>query len=119
MINDLWFCVAICRNRIFFAEVKSGVRKKEVSVLYLVTYDLNKPGQNYEGLFASIQKLGPCIRPLKSAWVVKTTLTIAQIKDALLVQMDGTDGLIIIPIVKLGIGGQLPQAAWDWINQRL
>jgi len=44
---------------------------KEVErLIYSISYDFNKPGQDYQEFYNAIQSLGKCIHPLESTWLV-------------------------------------------------
>lgn len=61
---------------------------------YLVTYDLNKPGQDYTTLFEALDKLG-AKRALLSTWVLRSDYTSAQIRDYLRRFIDANDRLLV------------------------
>ncbi len=63
----------------------------------LITYDLNKQGQDYKDLYAEIKSLGPCINALDSVWLVKTDLSSTKIRDKLKAVADKNDYFIIVP----------------------
>lgn len=64
---------------------------------YLITYDLNKPGQNYSKLFEAIKELGAWANYLSSTWIVKTNLSATQIRDRLNPPViDQNDGLLVV-----------------------
>lgn len=60
----------------------------------LVSYDLDKPGQNYQLLIAALQSLG-FTRILLSTWVKRGQSDIAKLRDLLWSKMDGNDRLIV------------------------
>lgn len=62
----------------------------------LIGYDLRKPGQNYEPLFAEIRSLGEWWHCLDSTWIVKTSLTVEEVRNRLRTQMDTNDQLLVI-----------------------
>lgn len=76
---------------------------------YLIGYDLNKPGQNYENLIAAIKKFGTWWHGLDSTWLVKSSSSAAQIRDSLHPHMDASDELMV-----LEISGS---AAWVGFNE--
>jgi hypothetical protein len=45
---------------------------------FLVTYDLNKPGQNYDGLIEELKKTAGWWHYMKSTWILSTSETPAQ-----------------------------------------
>ena len=79
--------------------------------VYLVSYDLDKPGQDYSDLITAIKALGGkqigtrVSKVLYSEWIVKTNLSASQIYDALAPHIDSNDMLLIV-----GLTGE---AAWN------
>lgn len=86
-------------------------------MVYLITYDLNKSGQNYDGLYKSIKKLGLWWHHLDSNWLVETTYSAEQIAATLRKAIDENDNLLVIRVYD-DYAGQLTKKAWDWINKR-
>lgn len=68
--------------------------------LYIVTYDLNKAGKNYDGLIKAIQAYGSYCKPQKSAWFIDTQETAAQVRDKLSKQIDSDDDLFVGELIK-------------------
>jgi hypothetical protein len=60
----------------------------------LITYDLRKPGQNYQPLWDRLEALG-AVRALESVWVLKTAASAAAIRDDLLRFIDANDRLLV------------------------
>ena len=84
----------------------------------LITYDLLKAGQNYDGLIQKIKNLGAWAKVCESSWIVKTTLSSVQVRDALRAQIDSNDRLFVVTLTG--------EAAWfnticdsDWLTQNL
>lgn len=69
----------------------------------MISYDLDKPGQNYERLIKRLREHG-CIRVLMSQWVLRTTWTAMQLRDDLANYVDSNDRLLVV-----GLTGE---AAW-------
>lgn len=86
-------------------------------MIYLVTYDLHKPTQNYAAVHQAIKSCGSWWHHLESTWLVDTTLSASQIWDRIKGAADNDDNFLIIRVTK-DFSGWLPQAAWDWLNQR-
>jgi hypothetical protein len=84
-------------------------------MVHLITYDLNKKGQNYDGLYVAIQKLGKWWHYLDSNWLVETSYSTSQISEILKNELDNNDNLLVIRVFK-DYDGQLPRVAWDWIR---
>lgn len=82
---------------------------------YLITYDLAKPGRNYQPLYEAIKRLGSWCHALESVWLIETSRTAAQILDALLPLIDHNDSLFIT-----GLSGEysgwLGQNARQWLG---
>lgn len=87
-------------------------------MVYLVTYDLNKPGQDYTELYEAIKSLGAWWHYLDSTWLVDTTYSADQIAAKLKPHMDDSDYFLVIRVQR-DYQGWLPKDAWDWINARL
>ena len=81
---------------------------------YLITYDLNKPGQDYAGLYDAIKALGEYKHPLDSTWFVKSSKTAASIRDLLKAKIDHNDKLFITEVGSWA-SWQLPDLA-NWLN---
>jgi hypothetical protein len=77
---------------------------------YLIGYDLNRPGQNYENLFAAIkaQSNGSWWHHLDSTWIIKSDSTSEAIRDALTPHIDANDELLVVLLVR--------EAAWFGFN---
>ena len=87
-------------------------------MLYMISYDLNKPGQNYSDLYKAIKKCGVWWHHLDSTWLVDSKFTVDEITNHLLKFMDKNDFLLVFHLAK-SHQGQLPKRAWDWINKHL
>lgn len=64
---------------------------------YIVTYDLNNSGKNYEGLIGAIKKMDYCPL-LKSAWLVKTSSSATSIYNSLAPFFDKDDRILVAEI---------------------
>lgn len=64
---------------------------------YLITYDLNNPGQNYQKLIEAIDSLGSAKKLSSSCWAVKTALCSRQIRNYLAYFLDCNDYLFVCP----------------------
>ena len=62
---------------------------------YLVTYDLNRLGQNYEQLWDALGRLG-ATRAMRSAWWLHSDLTDDQLREHLFGFMDANDFLLVV-----------------------
>ena len=60
----------------------------------IITYDLRKPGTNYDGLIARIKQYTHC-KLTETCWLISTTWTTAQIRDDLKRFLDVNDRLFV------------------------
>ena len=65
--------------------------------IYLISYDLSKPEQDYEGLICEIKKFD-CLHIQKSVWLVDTNFESNQIYLRLQSFVDKNDKLFICPL---------------------
>lgn len=85
---------------------------------YIITYDLLKPGRNYNDLYEAIKSYGTWAHIAESVWAVVTTRTAVQVRDHLQGKMDPGDRIFV---VKSGT-----EAAWgnvlcknEWLKEHL
>lgn len=86
--------------------------------VYLISYDLNKPGQDYSSLYEAIKNLGAWWHYLDSTWLVDTSLTSSQISNHLNSIIDKNDCLLIIRVTN-DYAGWLPEKAWAWLRSHM
>ena len=63
--------------------------------VYVISYDLNKPGKDYEPLWAELRRLG-CKSILLSQWAGNLTGTAENVRDHFWRYMDSNDRLLIM-----------------------
>ena len=86
----------------------------------LITYDLNKPGKDYDALYDKIKGLGSYWwHYLDSTWIVDTPLSPAAASEQLRTVLDASDRLLIINVTGDASDGWLEQDAWNWIKQHV
>ena len=88
---------------------------------YLITYDLNSPGQGYGDLFHAIKSLANgWWHHLDSTWLINSNSSAADIRDRLLPFLDNNDELLVIAVGRDWATYGLPQGANQWLQtQRL
>lgn len=88
--------------------------------VYLITYDLNKSGQDYENVIDQIKKAstGSWCSYWKSSYLIKSNLTPEQIIENLKPYIDGNDRFLIIEVVN-NKSGWLTEKQWNYINQNI
>lgn len=83
--------------------------------VYMISYDLNSPGQNYAKVRESIESLGDWCHFLESTYLVNTTHSGDIVQKVASEHLDGNDR-IMISLVVPPIRGRLSQEEWDWIR---
>lgn len=68
--------------------------------IYMVTYDLRTPGQQYDDLYGRIKQYAAWCHALESVWFVASKGTATQVRDELLRLIDSNDGLVVTSITK-------------------
>ena len=85
--------------------------------VYLVSYDLKKPGQNYEALYKLLQSSGTYAHVLDSAWLVNSPLAAKDVLLALTPALDKNDSIFVTQVS--GAAWQLPVKFNDWLKHQL
>lgn len=87
---------------------------------YIVAYDLNKKGKNYDGLIDAIKKIsGAWCHALESTWFVTSNLTAMQILEKLRSQIDSDDELFVMLASNRAAWIGLDPRASDWLKKNL
>ncbi len=84
--------------------------------ILLVTYDLNKPNQDYETLYEILKTASTWWHYLDSTWLLATEETPNQWSEKLKPAIDSNDYLFIVDITDQPRQGWLPPKAWEWIR---
>jgi hypothetical protein len=88
--------------------------------VYAVTYDLRKPGRNYDDLYKELKKFSNWCHYLESSWFVVSDRTSLQVHDQVKPRMDSNDGLVVSEIRKGNSAWTgLEQKVSDWMKQNL
>lgn len=66
--------------------------------IYVISYDLNSPGQNYEKLYDAIISYGTYFHALDSTWLIESKASSLDIANHLKRYMDSNDKLIVAEI---------------------
>lgn len=83
--------------------------------VYVVSYDLNKSGQDYVGLHNELKNSTSWWHYLDSTWLIYTSESADQLYDRIGKYIDKNDYVLVIE-VRSNYSGWLPQKAWDWIK---
>lgn len=89
--------------------------------VFLISYDLKKPVQNYTGLYKILQDSLKWWHYLESTWLLaandnETPKSIYEKFEKLL---DKENDYVLIIEVKRNYWGWLPKEAWDWISENI
>lgn len=86
---------------------------------YMIGYDLNAPGKDYEPLWKAIKKQGEWWHCLDSTWLVVSTKTAKQIRDALGAHIDGNDELLVVELTGVGAWQGFDAKGSKWLKDNL
>ena len=86
-------------------------------MILLISYDLNRPGQNYNSLHEEIKKAGTWWHHLESTWIISTSHGPEKWEQRLRRHMDENDSLLVIEVCN-NYSGWLPDKAWKWLQER-
>lgn len=87
-------------------------------MVYVVTYDLMQPGQNYPAVADCIRALGPCIKPLQSTWLVSSNLAAKEVFNRIHPTLDSNDKLLVI-LADKNWHASLTQDDYNWLRKYL
>lgn len=86
--------------------------------VYVVSYDLNKSGQEYEGLYEELKNSAAWWHYLDSTWLIYTSESADQLYSRIGKHIDENDYALVIE-VKRNYQGWLPDKAWEWIREHV
>ena len=87
--------------------------------VYLITYDLNAQGQNYEKVIETIKNCSVAwYSAWKSSYLIKSSMTAKQINDSVTQHLYGNDTLFVIE-VKDNYNGRLEETDWNVIKEQI
>ncbi len=82
-------------------------------MIILVSYDLRKPGRNYQPVWDYLGRFTHC-KGLESVYLLDTTTTPAQIRDNLKALIDQNDRVFVVRITQEWAGWNF--GCGDWLN---
>jgi hypothetical protein len=86
---------------------------------YLIGYDLNKPGKDYDKLIEAIKGYGTWWHHLDSTWIIKTNNSAVEIRDYLWKFMDNSDELLVVRLSGEGAWGGFNAEGSKWLKNNL
>jgi hypothetical protein len=85
-------------------------------MIYSVNYDLRKPGRNYQNLYDALRRYPHC-RSLESLWLIQTTASASDVRDALRMHIDQSDGLLVIQAGPSWASCGISQESTQWLHR--
>ena len=82
--------------------------------IILVTYDLNKPGQNYQKVYDYLESFTYC-KDMDSVYLLDTSTSPKDIRNHLKGIVDGNDTLFVVKITKTWAAHNY--SCGDWLNK--
>ncbi|RJQ78954.1 MAG: hypothetical protein C4519_11435 [Desulfobacteraceae bacterium] len=86
-------------------------------MIYSISYDLNRAGQNYQDLYETIERANCWAHPMESLWFISTHETVQQWCDRLKAKIDANDSLFVVDITNQARCGWLSNSIWEWIGK--
>jgi len=86
----------------------------EKSMIYLVTYNLDRPDQDYQTLFAAIRSAGRAVHAMEHTWFVRTNYTVTQIRDTIAQHIGYSDKLFVCEVTNWA---STRMGSGDWLSQ--
>ena len=88
-------------------------------MIYHISYDLKKPGRNYDLLYKTLRDMNGYCHALDSTWYISTTLSAESVRDCLKSVMDSSDALLVthasVPGAWLGLDDDIS----TWLKNNL
>ena len=85
---------------------------------HIITYDLSRPGRNYDELYARIKSYGTWARITESSWTIVTEQSPVAVRDHLKPALDSNYKLFVSTLgVSAWIG--LSKEISDWLKKNL
>jgi hypothetical protein len=87
---------------------------------YLISYDLNRPGQDYTSLTEAIKAVaGTWWHHLDSTWIIKHTGPATAIRDALSRHIGVNDELLVVKLSGEGAWVGINEKGSGWLKEHL
>lgn len=100
-----------------FPSLDRNYTKGETMAVLLITYDLQKPGQDYSELLSKIKSY-TWVRLSESSYAIRTDSTPSTVFDYLKPYLDSNDNLYVITL-KQPYAGYGPKEVNSWLNNNL
>lgn len=85
---------------------------------YIVSYDLIKV-RDYKDVHEKLKSFGGWARPLESVWVIKSSLTISEVRDEMQKVLDSDDKLIVMELTGNWGTYNISKNVTDWLKDNI
>ena len=86
---------------------------------YIITYELHRPGQNYEELIRKIQSYGTWARLGGSEYIIISLQSAVQIRDYLGGTIDNNDSIFVGTLIAPAAWSGMTEEVSNWIRNNL
>ena len=83
---------------------------------YIITYDLSKPGRNYDDLCKRIKSYGTWAKIAESSWAIVTDQTTVAVRDYLKPALD-SNGKLLVGVLGTSAWTGLSTKVSDWLTE--
>ena len=86
---------------------------------YIISYDLNSPGQDYDSLYKAIKSCSAWWHHLDSTWCVVSTMTATEIRDKIAAKIDSNDKLLVVKSAGVAAWRGFNDSASKWLKNNI
>ena len=84
---------------------------------FVITYDLRKPGRNYNALYEALKAYPNWAHLLESVWIIQSNHTASSIRDALQAHADPGDAIAVLEVnVRGWATASVSKEINDWLK---
>lgn len=87
-------------------------------MIFLITYDLKSPSENYTELHEAIRAQGAWWHHLESVWMIDTASSASSVRDLLTPHIGAEDKLLVIKVGKPWAARGFLERAYTWMHDR-
>lgn len=82
-----------------------------------ISYDLKKPGRNYDDLYETIKSARSWAHAMDSLWFISTGESVETWSNRLRQVMDQNDWLFVVDITGQSCNGWMKKEIWEWLEK--
>lgn len=86
-------------------------------MIFSISYDLRKPGTNYDALYDVIKSANGWAHAMDSLWFISTSDSVKTWSEKIRQVIDDNDWLFIVDITGQDRQGWMKNDVWDWLNK--